>query len=79
YVIDIDFDGNVVGIEIFHVSKIFGIPKYMLKKIKNVSLTTKLGDNIMIFVYVSLAEPNIKIPAHTVTIPQSVAVSARRK
>ena len=78
YIIDIDFDGNVAGMEIFHVSKLFGIPKYMLKKIKNISLTTRLGNAIMIFVHISLDEPNIKVPAHTVTIPQAVAVSARR-
>ncbi len=79
YTIDIDFDGNVSGIEIFHVSKLFGIPKYMLKKIKRASLTTRMGNPLVIFVHLALMEPNIKVPAHTVTIPQAVAVSARRK
>ena len=79
YVIDIDFDGKVSGIEIFHVSKLFGIPKYMLKKIKRTSLVTRMGNPLVIFVHLSLAEPNIKVPAHTITIPQTVAVSARKK
>ena len=54
YVIDIGFDGNVVGIEIFNASKIFKIPKYQLRKIDKATISTKFGDPIIIFVHLSL-------------------------
>lgn len=83
YVIDIDGNGNVCGVEIFNTSKLFKVPKCLLKKITNSTIAVKRSGNlILIFLYFyfekTIAERHNKMDkiVHTVTIPKKIASTA---
>ena len=74
-VVDINYNGNVAGIEIFNASKKFGVTKNTLNGIKKVSLSVRLENNIfVIFIHVYLKAGN---PLHTIILPKSVAVASK--
>ena len=74
YVLDMGYDGRVIGVEIFNASKKFGLKRDILKKINRVNLVSKFSRNLLI-VSISAYIPNIKIPQHTITLPRTISVS----
>ena len=79
YVLDIDFDGNIVGVEVFNASKKFNVPKKFLRKIKRVVLNTKVGMMLLIFIHLYFeSEVGIKLPQYTIAIPRAVAVRSKK-
>lgn len=51
YALHFNYQNQFVGIDIFKASKLFGIPKSTLSKIKNASLNTKIAGNVVLLMY----------------------------
>ena len=72
YVLDIDYNGHIIGVEIFNASKKFGIKRSLLKKIDKVNLVSKFSRNFLVFIYIHI--PNMKVSQHTITLPKAISI-----
>jgi len=68
FVIDIGFDGKVVGLEILNASKVLKVAKNQLKNVKDAKISTLVRDKIYGVIYTLqldkiLLESELQLPA----------------